>query len=60
MITPKDTIRYIVRHKHDDGSESFRFCECKVKKIIMSTKSTKVYTKELHPLDIEEIEGNRE
>lgn len=60
MITPKNKIGYITRRVDDDGKEIFRFLECKITKVVIGKKTTKVYTKEFYPFDIEDIDGNRE
>lgn len=60
MITTKNKIGYITKIVESDGSNWFKFLECKVTKVVINKKSTKVYTKELRPLDMEDVEGNRE
>lgn len=60
MITPKNKLGYITKNINDKGVEVFRFLECKVTKVVVGKKSTKVYTKELYPFDIKDVEGNRE
>ena len=58
MITPKDTIGCILRHKDSEGNETFKFIEAKVKRVSIGKTKTSVYTKEFYPLDAEEIESN--
>ena len=60
MITTKNKIGYITKTTTNNGSNRFKFLECKITKVVIGKKATKVYTKELYPFDIEEIEGNRE
>ena len=58
MITPKDTIGFIQRRTDENGKETFKFIEAKVKRVNIGKTKTTVYTKEFYPLDMEEIESN--
>ena len=57
-ITTKDKIGYIKHNKYSDGSESFRFIEAKIKKIVVGKTKTSIYSDKLYTLDADEIESN--
>ena len=55
MITTK--IGYIQRTYDKNNVSHFKFIVANVKKVRFGTKSTKIYTQEFYPLDLEDLES---
>ena len=60
MITTKNRIGYIQKRYDQNNVPHFKFIVAKIKRIVIGVKSTKVYTKEFHPLDLEVLESTTE
>ena len=60
MITTKNRIGYISRTYSENNIPHFKFIVAKVKSVRIGAKSTKVYTKEFYPLDLEDLESTTE
>ena len=46
--------------KYSENSSSFKFIVAKIKRVNIGVKSTKVYTKEFYPFDLEDLESTTE
>ena len=57
MITTKNKIGYIQRRYDENNVPHFKFIVAKIKRVNIGVKSTKVYTKEFYPLDLEDLES---
>ena len=57
MITTKNRIGYIQRIYDENNVPHFKFIVAKIKRVNIGVKSTKVYTKEFYPLDLEDLES---
>ena len=60
MITTKNRIGYIQRRYDENNIPHFKFIVAKIKRVNIGVKSTKVYTKEFYPLDLEDLESTTE
>ena len=60
MITTKNRIGYIQRRYDENNVPHFKFIVAKIKRINIGVKSTKVYTKEFYPIDLEVLECTTE
>ena len=60
MITTKNRIGCIQRRYHENNVPHFKFIVAKIKRVNIGVKSTKVYTKEFYPLDLEDLESTTE
>lgn len=60
MITTKDSIGYIRRQEHEDGTTEFKFIESKIKSIRIGKKGRSVYSDRFYALDADELESNTE
>ena len=60
MITTKNKIGYIQRRYDENNVPHFKFIVAKIKRVNIGVKSTKVYTKEFYPLDLEDLESTTE
>ena len=60
MITTKNRIGYIQRRYDENNVPHFKFIVAKIKRVNIGVKSTKVYTKEFYPLDLEDLESTTE
>ena len=58
MITSK--IGYIQRTYDENNISHFKFIVANVKSVKFREKSTKIYTKEFYPLDLEDLESTTE
>ena len=56
----KSKIGYIQRRYHENNVPHFKFIVAKIKRVNIGVKSTKVYTKEFYPLDLEDLESTTE
>ena len=60
MITTKNRIGYTQRRYDENNVPHFKFIVAKIKRVNIGVKSTKVYTKEFYPLDLEDLESTTE
>ena len=60
MITTKNRIGDIQRRYDENNVPHFKFIVAKIKRVNIGVKSTKVYTKEFYPLDLEDLEDTTE
>ena len=60
MITTKDRIGYIQIRYDENNFPHFKFIVAKIKRVNIGVKSTKVYTKEFYPIDLEVLERTTE
>ena len=60
MITTKNRIGYIQRRYDENNVPHFKFIVVKIRRVIIGAKSTKVYTKEFYPIDLEVLECTTE
>ena len=60
MITTKNRIGFIRRTYSENNIPHFKFIVAKVKSVRIGAKSTKVYTKEFYPIDLEDLESTTE
>ena len=60
MITTKNRIGCIQRRYDENNVPHFKFIVAKIKRVNIGVKSTKVYTKEFYPLDLEDLESTTE
>ena len=60
MITTKNRIGYIQRRYDENNVPHFKLIVAKIKRVNIGVKSTKVYTKEFYPLDLEDLESTTE
>lgn len=60
MITTKNRIGYIQRRYDENNVPHFKFIVAKIKRVNIGVKSTKIYTKEFYPLDLEDLESTTE
>jgi hypothetical protein len=57
-ITPQDKIGYIRRTRGENGKETFKFIEAKIKKVVVGKTKTSVYSDKFYALDAEELISN--
>ena len=57
MVTTKDRIGFIQRRYDENNIPHFEFIVANIKRVNIGVKSTKVYTKEFYPIDLEDLES---
>ena len=57
-LTPQDKIGYIRRTRGENGKETFKFIEAKIKKVVVGKTKTSVYSDKFYALDAEELLSN--
>ena len=50
----------IYKRNNSDGSEYWKLIDSKITKIVQNLKGTKIYSKNFHPLDLEDVKLNTE
>lgn len=58
MITTKDKIGFIQRRTGENGKQSFKYIEAKIKRIVIGKNKTSVYSDKFRTLELEELESN--